>query len=161
MPALVSNRTSASLPFQSLPTPLLLSSSLDEDLHLHPSPVLGYYFHCFCRAPGVFREQVCGREGGWVGQRLPQEPGAARAVRVLVPSGLGQVQVQGRSSWGAAPAPAAPLPGSAGLRGARAAPLPSLRTTAVGLHSLYIALIPVCFYMNNHPVCASQRTKNH
>lgn len=30
-----------------------------------------------------------------------------------------------------------------------------------GTPQLVHSLGPVCFYMNNHPVCASQRTKNH
>lgn len=30
-----------------------------------------------------------------------------------------------------------------------------------GTAQLVHSLNPVCFYMNNHPVCASQKTKNH
>lgn len=90
-------------------------------------------------------------------------------LHVLVPAGCAWV--------GQAPPPGEPLavpprsflpfPASLGRDGR--ATLPVLSGSHLSLPSdhrggtpqLVHSLGPVCFYMNNHPVCASQRTKNH
>lgn len=153
----VLHRTSPLSP--SSPEPPLPSASGDKDLHSRHSPLR------WLTAPSLPPRQGSGvvrgtglREGG--SELLPQRgPGTAALPAVAHRS----------------PPRACPCPRRAALRqgtgtgtfllgtpSAASEPLsPSLWTTAVGLHSLYIASTPVCFYMSNHPVCASQRTKNH
>lgn len=153
----------------SLPGPQRLKSwpeppPLDGDLRSCYA-ALGYCFVACarCCSAGAFRERVCGRERG---SALPAWPIAATLEPVLVSGQAALGQAQGPSSWGAPWHPQRwllpflflPRPG----RGAGCClcfPSDHCGGTPQLVHSFDPP--PVCFYMNNHPVCASLRTKNH
>lgn len=89
-------------------------------------------------------------------------------LHVLVPAGCARVRQAAPLGEPLAVPPRSflPFPTSLGRDGGATLPVLSGSHLPPSDHrcrtpQLVHSLGPVCFYMNNHPVCASQRTKNH